>query len=185
MTESNNHDRSTIVSVLDEPNAKLKRRSYTREKKIEVLDWYFNDGRNKYQACKKFAINSKTLAEWLRDEAKIRASNRGTRKMGAGRKPFWPDMEVSCKVMDVHHRRSPLVQGGLEIPCKVIVEMEMTGKNYLAIDKYKQLVSDQYQEPVEGKFPDATQQILEAMKSPSDEEMDYGSDSSTSESEPE
>ena len=77
------------------------------------------------------------------------------------------------------------MQGSLEIPCKVIAEMEMTGKNSLAIDKYKQLVSDQYQEPVEGKFPDATQQILEVMKSPSDEELDYGSDSSTSESEPE
>ena len=63
---------------------------------------------------------------------------------------------MSCKVVNVHHRRSPLVQGGLEIPCEVIVEMEMTNKNSLAIDKYKQLVSDQYQETVEGKFPDAT-----------------------------
>ena len=61
----------------------------------------------------------------------------------------------------------------------------MTDKNSLAIDQYKQLVSDQYQEPVEGKFPDATQEILEAMKSPSDEEMDYSSNSSTSELEPE
>lgn len=92
--------------------------------------------------------------------------------------------KVSCKVVNVHHRRSPLVQGGLEIPCEVIVEMEMTNKNSLAIDKYKQLVSDQYQEPVEGKFPDATQEILEAMKSPSDDELDYSSNSSTSESEP-
>ena len=50
------------------------------------------------------------------------------------------------------------------------------------IDKYKQLVSDQYQEPVEGKFPDATQQVLEAIKSPSDEELDYSSGSNTSQS---
>ena len=63
--------------------------------------------------------------------------------------------KVSCKVVDVHHRRSPLVQGGLEIPCEVTVEMEMTDTNSLAIDKYKQLVSEQYQEPVEGKFSDA------------------------------
>ena len=93
--------------------------------------------------------------------------------------------KVSCKIMDVHHRRSPLVQGGLEIPCEVIVEMEMTDKNSLAIDCYKQLVSDKYQEPVDGKFPDATQQILEAMKSPSDDELDCSSDSSESEPEPE
>lgn len=36
--------------------------------------------------------------------------------------------KVSCKVMDVHNRRSPVGQGGLEIPCKVIVEMEMMRK---------------------------------------------------------
>ena len=34
------------------------------------------------------------------------------------------------------------MQGGLEIPCEVTVEMEMTDTNSLAIDKYKQLVSD-------------------------------------------
>ena len=63
--------------------------------------------------------------------------------------------------------------------------LEMTDKNSLAIDCYEQLVSDKYQEPVEGKFPDATQQILEAMKSPSDDELDCSSDSSESEPEPE
>lgn len=44
------------------------------------------------------------------------------------------------------------------------VEMAMTDTNSVAIDKYKQL----------GKFP---QEILEAMKSPSDEELDYKSQS--------
>ena len=87
--------------------------------------------------------------------------------------------------MDVHHRRSLLVQGGLEIPCQVIVVMEMTDKNSLAIAEYKCLVSEQYQEPVNGKFPDDTQQILPALQSPSDKELGYHSDSSMSESEPE
>ena len=75
--------------------------------------------------------------------------------------------KVSCKVVDVHHRRSPLVQGGLEIFCKLTVKEKMTDTNS---DKYKQLVSDQYQGPVEEMFPYATQEILEAM---SDEELDY------------
>ena len=60
--------------------------------------------------------------------------------------------------------------------------LEMTDKNSLAIDCYKQLVSDKYQEPVEGKFPDATQQILEAMKSPSDDELDRQTRASQSQS---
>ena len=35
--------------------------------------------------------------------------------------------KLSCEVIDVHHRRSPLVQGSLEIPCKV-VGVETMGK---------------------------------------------------------
>ena len=66
MAESSNHDQCIAVNALDKPSARLKRRSYTEEKKIEVLDWYFSYGRNKYQMCKRFAIHSKTLAEWLR-----------------------------------------------------------------------------------------------------------------------
>ena len=34
--------------------------------------------------------------------------------------------KVTAMVMDTHHRRSPLVQGGLEIPIQVIVEMDLT-----------------------------------------------------------
>ena len=51
-----------------------------------------------------------------------------------------------------HHKRSPLVQGGLEILCQVIVEMEMTDKNPLAIVEYKRLVSEQYQKPVNSQL---------------------------------
>ena len=77
---------------------------------------------------------------------------------------------VSCKVTDVHYRQSPLIQGGLEIPIKVIVEMDISEQNILAIEKYKTLVEGHYEEPVDGKYPDATSAILEALKSPSDDE---------------
>ena len=46
---------------------------------------------------------------------------------------------MSCKVMDVHHRRSPLVQGGLEIPCKVIAEMEIREKIILLLTSINSL----------------------------------------------
>ena len=36
--------------------------------------------------------------------------------------------KVTAMVMDTHHRRSPLVQGGLEIPIQVTVEMDLTEK---------------------------------------------------------
>ena len=38
---------------------------------------------------------------------------------------------VAAKVIDVNHRRSPLVQGGLEIPVEVriVMELEHTDQN--------------------------------------------------------
>ena len=46
-----------------------------------------------------------------------------------------------------HYRRSPLVQGGLEIPCKVSVKMPGTMKNHLLMDRYLELVRSLYTEP--------------------------------------
>lgn len=77
---------------------------------------------------------------------------------------------VSCRVADVHHRRSPLVQGGLEIPAEITVEMDLNEDNILAMKKYESLVQEYYKEPVDGKFEDATDDILESIKSDNDEE---------------
>ena len=46
-----------------------------------------------------------------------------------------------------HCRRSPLVQGGMEITCKVIVKIPGTCVNILLMKKYKQLVQQLYIEP--------------------------------------
>ena len=60
--------------------------------------------------------------------------------------------KVTAMVMDTHHRRSPLVLGGLEIPIQVTVEMDLTEENRQCLDKYETLVGDKYKEPVDGKF---------------------------------
>ena len=81
-------------------------------------------------------------------------------------------------VMDNHHRRSPLVQGGLEIPIQVAVEMDLTEKSWQCLDKYKTLVGEKYKEPVYGKFEDATDSIPQRLKKPEDcgEDTDTNSD---------
>ena len=84
---------------------------------------------------------------------------------------------VFCKVVEVNHRRSPLIQGGLEIPIEVTVEMDVSEQNVLAIGKYKSLVDEHYEEPVDGKYADATKAILQALKSPSDDEQEDSTDS--------
>ena len=47
---------------------------------------------------------------------------------------------VSCQVIDVNYRRSPLVQGGLEIPIQVTVDMDAGENNLQALKKYEYLV---------------------------------------------
>ena len=84
---------------------------------------------------------------------------------------------VTAKVVDTHHRRSPLVQGGLEIPVEVTIAMDFTSKNEVAIKKCESLVKEKYKEPVQGKFEDVTAAILERLKSDSensdDSEMEF------------
>ena len=56
---------------------------------------------------------------------------------------------VSVMLTGTHYRRSPLVKGGLEIPCKVSVSMRGTCLNLLLLERYKQLSEDLYIEPKE------------------------------------
>ena len=54
---------------------------------------------------------------------------------------------ISAELVSVHYRKSPLVQGGLEIPCKVIVRMSPTVRNNQLLDRLLELVSTIYSEP--------------------------------------
>ena len=69
---------------------------------------------------------------------------------------------VSVSVSDTHCRRSPLIQGGLEIPIQVTVKMDCCRSTHL--NAYKSLVIEKYREPVDGKFCDATPEILKKLK---------------------
>ena len=77
---------------------------------------------------------------------------------------------VTVKVVDTHHRRSPLVQVGLEIPVIVMVQMEHNTQNKEALSRYNDLVLKSYEEPVDGKFQDITDTILEDINNSSDED---------------
>ena len=51
------------------------------------------------------------------------------------------------ELVSTNYRRSPLVQGGLEIPAKITGTMPGTVRNRLLIDKYKEIVTEIYAEP--------------------------------------
>ena len=79
---------------------------------------------------------------------------------------------VSVKVVDINYRRSPLVQGGLEIPIEVCVVMPLSDANKRALDKYRTLVTENYEEPVNGNFSDATATVLAHLYASSESETD-------------
>ena len=67
-------------------------------------------------------------------------------------------------MLNITHIRSPLVQGGLEFPVKVVIEIEATAMNRLIIDKYKELVLANYKEPdLYGHFDVCTKDVLKEL----------------------
>ena len=47
----------------------------------------------------------------------------------------------------MHYRRNPLVQGGLEVPCKVTIAMIGSVVNHLLLTRYESLLKELYIEP--------------------------------------
>ena len=54
---------------------------------------------------------------------------------------------ISVKLTSRHYRRSPLVQGGMEIACLVTAKIPATLKNSKLGEKYLELVKSKYTEP--------------------------------------
>ena len=52
--------------------------------------------------------------------------------------------EIVAEIESSHYRRTPLIQGGLEIRCKVSVTSPGTIKNHMLLDRYKELVNKLY-----------------------------------------
>lgn len=57
--------------------------------------------------------------------------------------------KIVARLTSTSYRRSPLMQGGLEIPCSVTVFMSLTLKNKEIIKLYKDMIDAHYTEPDE------------------------------------
>ena len=57
--------------------------------------------------------------------------------------------EVKAKLTSNHYRSSPIIQGGLEITCKVSIKMPATMLNRNLLKRYEEMVSHLYTEPEE------------------------------------
>ena len=55
--------------------------------------------------------------------------------------------EVTAQLTSTNYQRSPLIQGGLEIPCVVVAKMKgYSARNQMILQKFEQLVNDLYAE---------------------------------------
>ena len=70
---------------------------------------------------------------------------------------------VKAVITCSYYRRSPLFQGGLEIPCSVTVSMPGTIRDNLLLDRYRELVTELYGDPKDeiiiGNFLSPTEQV--------------------------
>ena len=73
------------------------------------------------------------------------------------------DATVKAVITCSYYRRSPLFQGGLEIPCSVTVSMPGTIRNNLLLDRYRELVTELYceskDEIIIGNFLSPTEEV--------------------------
>ena len=86
----------TLQATLDSQstdNCKQKRKSYTRETKLKVIEFYYSRRKHLYQTCKQFELNTKTVLRWINDEKKIRDSKKGSKHTKHDRRAKYPDVE--------------------------------------------------------------------------------------------
>jgi len=77
---------------------------------------------------------------------------------------------IEVQLTSEHYRRSPIVQGGMEIACKVTVKIIGTCLNLLLLEKYKSLVQELYLEPKEeevlGNYLQPMHQVIDLPENP-------------------
>ena len=83
---------------------------------------------------------------------------------------------MTATVVSTEERRYPLIQGGLEIPIYIKVEMDPSTDNEQAVKLYKDFVEKNCAEPIDGKFKDATGEILKSLAEEEESDADGNED---------
>ena len=73
--------------------APIKRKSFCKEFKLKVANWYFGNEKKINQTASNFKINQKQVRNWLKDEEKIRPLKRLKKTCRYGKAKF-PVMET-------------------------------------------------------------------------------------------
>ena len=73
-------------------SAKTSRRSFTREFKLSVIQWFHSHNKNILQTASYFKIDRKQVRQWIRNEEKIRKQKRNSKGV-RGRRAMYPLLE--------------------------------------------------------------------------------------------
>ena len=71
---------------------------------------------------------------------------------------------ASAQLTSEYYRQSPILQGGMEIACKVTVKIPGTCVNILLMEKYKQLVQQLYIEPKNKEIPEWRNEAMDGVE---------------------
>ena len=69
------------------------RKSYRREFKLNVIKWFYDNGKNVAHTAVRFKVHRKQIRNWIRDELKIKESKEKSQKIKSGRTAAYPDAE--------------------------------------------------------------------------------------------
>ena len=65
-------------------------------------------------------------------------------------------VKYTLTIRGIQYRRSPLVQGGLKVPCEVTITMIGNVVNHLLLTQYESLLKELYVEPKDEKIEDTS-----------------------------
>ena len=72
-------------------NEKVRRKSYSREYKLEVAKFYREN--NLYRTSKFYSLNTKTVIRWAKDEEKLKKAKKGSKHLKHNRRAAHPEVE--------------------------------------------------------------------------------------------
>lgn len=86
------------------------RKSYSVEKKLEIITWHNENGTSLHRTSKEFGIDRKNLREWLKNESLLRMNDFGTskkkRRIGSGKKPLSEEMDEELYYFFLNEREN-------------------------------------------------------------------------------
>ena len=77
--------------IMEVKRCKLRRKSYAREFKLNIVTWFHKNGNNFHQTSQHFNLNRKQVRYWVEAEEKIRKQKLNAKAPGRGRKSRFPE----------------------------------------------------------------------------------------------